>query len=54
MGVIADHRAPDILRLAPAALYNTFEECAEAVRRLGTGLATRSYEQQTAGRELVP
>ena len=53
-GVIADHRPPDILRLAPAALYNTFEDCAEAVRRLGEVLASRSYEREAAGRELVP
>lgn len=53
-GVIADHRPPDILRLAPAALYNTFEECAEAVRRLAGIVRSRSFERETGGRELVP
>lgn len=53
-GVVADHRPPDIMRFAPVALYNTFTECAEAVRRLREILVTRSFERQTAGRELVP
>jgi kynureninase len=36
-GVIADVREPDIIRLAPAPLYNTFHDCwraAEALRRV--------------------
>ncbi len=33
-GVVQDHRPPEILRLAPVPLYNTFVECREAVRRL--------------------
>jgi kynureninase len=36
-GVIADVRPPDIIRLAPAPLYNTFHDCwraAEALRRV--------------------
>lgn len=35
-GVIADVRRPDVIRLAPAPLYNTFHDCwraAEALRR---------------------
>jgi kynureninase len=35
--VIADVRPPDIIRLAPAPLYNTFHDCwraAEALRRV--------------------
>jgi kynureninase len=36
-GVIGDYRAPDVLRLAPAPLFNTFDEmwrAAEALRRV--------------------
>jgi kynureninase len=36
-GVIADSREPDVIRLAPAPLYNTFHDCwraAEAMRRV--------------------
>ncbi|MBV9126851.1 MAG: kynureninase, partial [Verrucomicrobia bacterium] len=33
-GVITDFRPPDILRLAPVPLYNTFSECHAAVARL--------------------
>jgi kynureninase len=36
-GVIADHREPDVLRLAPAPLYSTYHDCwraAEALRNV--------------------
>jgi kynureninase len=36
-GVIADSREPDVIRLAPAPLYNTFHDCwraGEAMRRV--------------------
>ena len=33
-GVIGDERQPDVIRLAPAALYNTMEDCEAAARYL--------------------
>jgi len=33
-GVIGDERQPDVIRLAPAALYNTLEDCENAARFL--------------------
>lgn len=33
-GVIGDHRQPDVIRLAPVALYNSFEDCDRAVMYL--------------------
>ena len=33
-GVIGDERKPDVIRLAPTPLYNTFRECERAVEYL--------------------
>jgi kynureninase len=33
-GVICDERRPDVLRLAPTPLYNTFEDCRRAAGEL--------------------
>ena len=53
-GVITDFRPPDIVRLAPVPLYNTFEECHETVDRLGRILAERTYLNYPTERALVP
>lgn len=34
VGVVPDFRPPNILRLAPVALYTSFHDCVEAIRRL--------------------
>ena len=52
-GVVPDFRQPDIIRLAPTALYNTFADCAETVARLKQIITTRAQEKFTAGRALV-
>ncbi|MBC8139988.1 MAG: kynureninase [Armatimonadetes bacterium] len=51
--VMPDFRPPDILRLAPVALYTSFGDCVEAMARLSTILETRSYLSDE-GSELVP
>jgi len=37
-GVIGDWREPDILRVAPVPLYNSYQDVYEFVRRLSAGL----------------
>jgi kynureninase len=52
-GVVPDYRPPCIVRLAPVALYTSFRDCYEAVRRLQRIMADRSYEAYRTGRERV-
>ena len=52
-GVVPDYRPPNIVRLAPAALYTTFAECVQTVRHLGGIMESRDYERYEIGRELV-
>lgn len=52
-GVVPDFRRPDIIRLAPAPLYNTFADCAAAIMRLQTIVRTAAHEKFPAQRALV-
>ena len=52
-GIIPDFRKPDIIRLAPSPLYNTFTECWEAVQILKELATTGSYEEFRAVHALV-
>ena len=52
-GVVADFRAPDLIRLAPSPFYTSFADCAEAISRLKQIVTTRSHEKFPAQRTLV-
>lgn len=52
-GVVPDFRKPDVIRLAPSPLYNTFSECWSALQTLKEIAATRSYERFAATPSLV-
>ena len=52
-GVVPDFRPPDMIRLAPAPLYTSFAECAEAIARLKEIIRTKAHEKFPAARPLV-
>ena len=52
-GVVPDHRPPDIIRLAPVALYNSFADVAGAVERLRRIFQERTFERYSSERSLV-
>lgn len=43
-GVIGDEREPDVIRLAPAPLYNSFSDCERATEILEEVLAALDGE----------
>ena len=53
-GVIPDFRGPDLIRLAPSPLFNTFAECAATVSRLAHIVRTHAQENFPAAPSLVP
>jgi kynureninase len=52
--VVPDFRPPRIVRLAPAALYTSFQDCSEAIVRLEAIMEGRAYERQDPQRALIP
>jgi len=44
-GIIPDYRLPDIIRIAPVALYNTFEEVWFTIHKIKTIVDDRTYEK---------
>ncbi len=52
-GIIPDLRPPNIIRLAPVALYNTFEEVWNVVETLKEIMDTKEYEKYSKQRKAV-
>lgn len=52
-GIIPDYRPPNIIRLAPVALYNTFEEVYTAVEIFDNIMQTKAYEKYTQERKAI-
>ncbi|MFL6569948.1 MAG: kynureninase, partial [Chthoniobacterales bacterium] len=52
-GVIPDFRKPDVVRLAPSPLYNTFAECWDAVEILKEIVANGVQEEFASVEALV-
>jgi kynureninase len=52
-GVIVDFRPPNIIRLAPVALYTSLADCEVAVSKMVKIMTGKSYELFPARRELI-
>jgi kynureninase len=52
-GIIPDFRPPDIIRVAPVALYNTFTELWELARHLQEIVKSREYERLPKKRQAI-
>jgi len=52
-GVVPDFRPPDIVRVAPVALYNTYTEVWELVGHLREVMETREFERFPAERKAI-
>ncbi|MEH7613302.1 kynureninase [Gottfriedia acidiceleris] len=52
-GIIPDFRAPNIIRLAPVALYTSYEEVWEVVQTLKKIMTEKQYEKFKNEREVV-
>lgn len=52
-GIIPDFRAPNIIRLAPVALYTTYEEVWRVVQTIKIIMSEKQYEKFSNEREVV-
>ncbi len=52
-GIIPDFRKPDVIRLAPSPLYNSFTDCWAAIAMLKEIAATRSHDEFATTTALV-
>jgi kynureninase len=52
-GVVVDERKPDVIRVAPAPLYNTFEDVEAFVRIFGEACLEAAEEGKKGGRSVM-
>lgn len=52
-GIVTDFREPDLMRLAPVALYNSYQDVFDAVLTLRNLMLSRKYKDYPAGRDLI-
>ncbi|WNB92993.1 kynureninase [Bacillus sp. NEB1478] len=52
-GIVPDFRAPNIIRLAPVALYNSFNDVYNAVQILNKIMKNKEYEKYENKREVI-
>jgi kynureninase len=52
-GIVPDFRAPNVIRLAPVALYNSYRDVYDAVQILAKIMNTREYEKYENKREVI-
>ncbi len=52
-GIVPDFRAPNVIRIAPVALYTTYEECWQTVQALRQIVDAGEHLATNQGRELV-
>ena len=52
-GVIPDFRMPNVIRLAPIPLYNSFHECWRVVRNLKPIVDNKEFDEFSRGRDLI-
>ncbi|WP_062233277.1 kynureninase [Fictibacillus sp. FJAT-27399] len=52
-GIVPDFRAPNVIRLAPVALYTSFEDVHKAVQRLKKIMGEKQYEKFSNVREVI-
>jgi kynureninase len=52
-GIVPDFRAPNVIRLAPTALYNTYSEVFEVVEVLTKIMKNKEYEKYENKREVI-